>query len=68
MHAVQARKMKSDAEVTQLMEVARLEAEGSRNETNTEDDDDTGETYMHQAPSTSKARTPKRRRMKVIAV
>ena len=49
------------------MEVARLKAEGSSNETNTEDEDDTDEMYcMHQTPSTSKAQTLKRRRMKVI--
>lgn len=65
--AVQARKTKSDTEVRQFMEVARLEAGSSSNETNTEDEDDTDETYMHQEPSTSKAQTPKRRRRNVIA-
>ena len=54
--AAKARKMKSDAGVTQLMKVAHLEADGSSTETNMGDEDDANETY--QAPSTSKAQAP----------
>ncbi|KAG0722334.1 hypothetical protein GWK47_006091 [Chionoecetes opilio] len=63
--AAQARKTKSDAKVTQLMEVVHLEADGSSTETNTEDEDDADETY--QVPSIIKAQTPKRRRRKALA-
>ncbi|KAG0710276.1 hypothetical protein GWK47_023148 [Chionoecetes opilio] len=63
--AALARKTKSDAKVTQLMEVVHLEADGSSIETNTEDEDDADETY--QVPSIIKAQTPKRRRRKALA-